>query len=92
MGGGSQEATRRWVRERERAAWAKRMEGRSRGSVEEAMSIYFPSREVCCGRLEKSSHSSTIRIIVKCRVVPAKQSIRVSKVDLKGPSVGGLSQ
>jgi len=38
VGGGSQEETRRWVRERERAAWAKRREGRSRGSVEWAMS------------------------------------------------------
>lgn len=42
--------------------------------------------------IREEFHSSTIRIIVKCRVVPAKQSIRVSKLDLKGPSVGGLSQ
>ncbi len=47
MGGGSQEETRRWVRERERAAWAKSREGRERGEGERAMSInILPERIV----------------------------------------------
>lgn len=47
MGGGSQEETRRWVRERERAAWAKSREGRSRGEGGRAMSInVLPERVV----------------------------------------------
>lgn len=59
MGGGSQEETRRWVRERERVVWVKRREGRPRGSVEGAMRIYLLCEKGCWGGSREESYSST---------------------------------